>query len=210
MRILLIRHGSTDLLGRLLYGRMSGVHLNEEGSRQAQLLAQRLRELYRISEVISSPLERALETARFIADAQGLSVSLDEGINEIDFGSWMGKPFSELLESDEWKKYNELRSTANPPQGELMTQVQTRAWGTLERILARYQHPQDVTVAVVTHGDVVRALLILLLGMPLDHIHRLEVAPASLSEVLLGPWQPRVVTINQVFSNGALAPEDRR
>ncbi len=199
MRILLIRHGSTDLLGRVLYGRMEGVHLNDEGSRQAQLLAQRLQQRYRISEVISSPLERALETARFIADAQRLNVSIDEGINEIDFGSWMGKSFSELLGSDEWKKYNELRSTANPPHGELMTQVQTRAWGTLERILMRHQQVPEATVAVVTHGDVVRALLILLLGMPLDHIHRLEVAPASLTEVLLGPGQPRVVTINQVF-----------
>lgn len=199
MRILLIRHGSTDLLGRVLYGRMAGVRLNDEGSRQAQVLAHRLKERYKISEVVSSPLERALETAQFIADAQGLNVAIDEGMNEIDFGSWMGKSFSELLELDEWKKYNELRSTATPPRGELMTQVQTRAWGALERILARYQHAQDATVAVVSHGDVVRALLILLLGMPLDHIHRLEVAPASLSEVLLGPWHPRVVTINHVF-----------
>ncbi len=199
MRILLIRHGSTDLLGRVLYGRMAGVHLNEEGSRQAQVLAQRLKERYKISEVISSPLERAVETARFIADAQGLNVSIDEGINEIDFGSWMGTPFTELLKSDEWKNYNELRSTAYPPGGEMMTQVQTRAWGTLERILTRYEQIQDAIVAVVSHGDVIRALLILLLGMPLDHIHRLEVAPASLSEVELGRWQPRVVTINQVF-----------
>ncbi len=149
--------------------------------------------------MVSSPLDRALETARFIADAQGLKISIDEDINEIDFGSWMGKPFSELLELDEWKKYNELRSTANPPRGEFMTQVQTRAWVALERIVTRYQHAPDATVAVVSHGDVVRALLILLLGMPLDHIHRLDVAPASVSEILLGPWPPRVITINHVF-----------
>lgn len=80
-----------------------------------------------------------------------------------------------------------------------MTEVQTRAWSTVERIVARYRHTEDATIAVVSHGDVVRALLILLLGMPLDYIHRIEVAPASLSEVSLGPAHPRVLTINQIF-----------
>lgn len=199
MRILLIRHGSTDLLGRVLYGRMPGVHLNAEGCRQAQRLAQRLKENYKLAEVVSSPLERALETARFIANAQGLDVSIDEDINEIDFGSWTGRAFSDLLGSDEWKKYNKLRSTANPPEGEFMMEVQTRAWNTVERIVAQHEQAEDATVAVVSHGDVVRALLMLLLGMPLDYIHRLEVAPASLSEILVGSAYPRVLTINQVF-----------
>lgn len=195
MRILLIRHGTTDLLGRVLYGRMAGVHLNAEGCRQARVLAEKLKERYRISEVVSSPLERAVETARFIADAQGLDVSIDEGINEIDFGSWMGKTFTELLETDAWKRYNRLRATARPPDGEFMTEVQTRAWNTVERILARHKQAENAVVAVVSHGDVVRALLILLLGMPLDHIYRLEVAPASVSEVLID-GHPRVLGIN--------------
>jgi broad specificity phosphatase PhoE len=201
MRILLIRHATTDLLGRVLYGRMPGLHLNAEGCTQAQLLAHGLKERYRIDEVISSPLERALETARFIADDQGIDVSVDESINEVECGAWMGKSFSELLESDEWKRYNKLRSMTQAPGGELIMHVQARAWGALERILARYQNVRDATAAVVSHGDVVRALLILLLGMPLDYIHRLEVAPASVSEVLLGVGHPRVLMINQVFQN---------
>jgi broad specificity phosphatase PhoE len=201
MRILLIRHGNTDLLGRVLYGRMPGVHLNAQGCNQAQLLAQKLRDRYRINEVISSPMERALETARFIADCQGLEVSIDEGINEVDCGSWMGKSFSELLESEEWKRYNKLRSTSRAPEGEFVMEVQTRAWGALERILAQYRDVKDATAAVVSHGDVIRALLVLLLGMPVDYIHRLEVAPASVSEVLVGVGHPRVLMINQVFQD---------
>jgi len=201
MRILLIRHASTDLLGRVLYGRMPGVHLNEHGYRQAQLLAHRLKQRYRINEVISSPLERALETARLIANHQGLDVSVDEGISEVECGSWMGKTFGELLESDEWKRYNKLRSTSQPPGGEFIMEVQARAWGTLQKIVARYEHEKDATAAVVSHGDVVRSLLVLLLGMPLDYIHRLEVAPASVSEALLGVGHPRVLMINQVFDH---------
>ncbi len=199
IRILLIRHGSTDLLGRVLYGRMAGVHLNSEGQAQARNLADALKQRYRLDEVVSSPMERALETAQFIADAQGLGVSIDEGVNEIDFGNWKGKTFDDLARSEDWKRYNEVRSTCSPPGGEFMTEVQIRSWGAVRQIMARHSQGDMVTVAVVTHGDVIRALLILLLGMPLDHIHRLEIAPASVSEVLLGSGQPRVRTVNEIF-----------
>ena len=197
MRILLIRHGATDQLGHVLYGRLPGVHINSEGHRQAQSLADALKKSYRIDEVVSSPLERTLETAQCVAAAQELSVTVDEGINELDFGSWLGKAFSEIADDRQWKKYNEFRSIYCPPGGEFITEVQARGWRVVEKVLARHTH--ESTAAIVTHGDVIRALLLLLLGMPLDHIHRLEASPASMSEVLLGSGPPRVVRINQIF-----------
>jgi broad specificity phosphatase PhoE len=199
IRILLIRHGNTDPLGRVLYGRMPGVHLNAEGRRQAEAMAQTLKQRYTLSEVVSSPMERTRETAQFVADAQGLNITTEEEINEIDFGLWMGKSFEELTDREDWKRYNESRSTAWPPGGECMMEVQARGSRAMAKIVARYQHQEDVTVAAVSHGDVVRALLLLVLGMPIDHIHRLEVAPGSLSEVLLGSGEPRVVHVNQIF-----------
>jgi probable phosphoglycerate mutase len=198
-RILLIRHGETALTGRVLYGRMPGVHISAEGCRQAQALSQALKERYQVDEIISSPLERALETAQYLANALELPISTDDGIIELDYGSWMGLTFAEIRESDEWQHYNRLRSIISPPQGELMMQVQARAWTTLERTLARYVDRETATVAVVSHGDVIRALLILLLGMPLDHIHRFEVSLASLSEVVFDGRYARIIRINQVF-----------
>lgn len=199
IRILLIRHANTELLGRELYGRRTGVHLSAEGRSQSQNLGQALKQRYTIAEVISSPLERALETARFIADSQGASIVTDEDINEIDFGSWMGKSFAELANLESWRQYNEFRSRTSPPGGEFMMQVQTRAWRALQKIVERYRAQTDATIALISHGDVIRALLILLLGMPLDHIHRIEVAPSSVSEILLGTGHPRVSSMNQVF-----------
>src|ERR1700750_2544316 len=122
-------------------------------------------------EGISTQRTPPRETALFIADRQGVEVSIDEGINEVDCGSWMGKSFSELLESEEGKGYNKRRSTSRAPEGEFVMEVQTRAWGALERILAQYRDVKDATAAVVSHGDVIRALLVLLLGMPVDYIH---------------------------------------
>lgn len=200
IRILLIRHGATDLLGRVLYGRMPGVHLNAEGSSQASALAQGLKMRYHLREVISSPMDRAIETARPIAEAQGLEIAIDPSFNEIDFGAWMGKPFPELYDLELWKRYYQSRATTRPPGGESMMDVQSRAWNGIAQIIERYQSPKNTTVAVVTHGDVVRALLLLVLGMSIDHIQRLEVAPASMSEILIRRSELRVRTVNETFS----------
>lgn len=199
IRILLIRHGATELTGRVLYGRMPGVHISAEGCKQAQALSQALKERYQIDEIISSPLERALETAQYLSEALELPIATDDDIVELDYGSWMGRTFAEIRESDEWQHYNRLRSISSPPEGELMMQVQARAWTALEKILARHAERETATIAVVSHGDVIRALLILLLGMPLDHIHRFEVSLASLSEVVFEGKYARVVRINQIF-----------
>lgn len=193
-RILLIRHGSTDLLGRVLYGRMPGVHLNEEGRRQARAVGEALKARYTIDAVVSSPLERAIETAQFIADSQNVKVSTDEGLNELEFGGWLGKSFADLREREEWRQFNQLRSLTRAPGGESLLEVQGRAWNSLEKIQASYP---DGTLAAITHGDVIRAVLLLLLGTPLDHILRLEVSPASVSEIVLGGREPLVRSINE-------------
>ena len=80
-----------------------------------------------------------------------------------------------------------------------MLDVQLRAWKALERVIARHKHEAEPNIAVVTHGDVVRALLLLFLGMPLDFIHRIEISTSSVSEVILGNAYPQVISVNQTF-----------
>ncbi|HEY7306368.1 MAG TPA: histidine phosphatase family protein [Bryobacteraceae bacterium] len=197
IRILLIRHGVTDLLGHVLYGRMPGIYLNAEGFRQADRLGSMLNSRYKIDEVVSSPLDRATQTAQRVAAAAGIAVEIDPGITEIDFGSWMGKSFQELNRLANWTHYNRNRSTSSPPDGESMLQVQARAWQALERVIHRRELLAESTVAVVSHGDVIRCTLLFLLGMSIDHIYRIEIAPASVSEILLGANGPVVNTINE-------------
>ncbi len=196
-RILLIRHGSTDLLGHVLYGRASGVHLNSEGVRQAELIGRSLKQQYSLDAIYSSPLDRALETAKPIAQACGKPVSVDEGITEIDFGEWVGKPFRELDDMESWMSFNKQRSTTWAPGGESMLEVQARAWRAIQTA-GRIDNAGG-TVAMISHGDVIRCVLLLLLGMPLDHIHRLEIAPGSVSEVVFGEYDPLIRSINRTF-----------
>lgn len=205
LRILLIRHGTTDLLGRVLYGRMPDVHLNGEGHAQAKTLARTLNARCELSEVVSSPMDRALETARPIADARSIQIVIDEAFNEIDFGSWIGKTFGELHENEHWTRYCRFRMTTRPPGGESIIDVQSRAWKGIAGIVERHLDEESATVAVVTHGDVIRSILMLALGMSVDDIHRLEAAPASVSELLIWDADVQVRTMNETFSDAGIS-----
>jgi probable phosphomutase (TIGR03848 family) len=189
---LLIRHGLCDSVGRAIAGRAPGVHLNHTGQAQAEALAHRLAGIP-IAAVYSSPLERARETATPLAKRQGKSVAIVPELNELDFGDWTGRTLAELDQADGWREFNAFRSGTRIPGGELMSDVQSRAVGALER-LARWHG--DATVAAVSHGDVIRAMLTYFLGMPLDLLQRLEIAPASISVVRFDRYGPVVPLIN--------------
>ena len=174
--ILLIRHAMVDACGRFLPGRMPGIHLNEEGRRQALALATTLRHLS-IEAIYSSPLERAHETAEAIANGTREPL-IEYQLNEIDFGEWTGLSFDELNRSHEWVIFNQHRSRSPIPGGEWMLNVQLRACRALRRL---HRTHGDATVAVVSHGDVLRALIAKVMDMPLDRLNSFRIDPASVS-----------------------------
>lgn len=168
--------------------------MNAEGRRQSQAIGNCLRQRLKLDAVYSSPLQRATETAEPVAGLQNLPVQTDARITEVEFGDWTGRTFEELHTFEEWHRYNSNRSLRTAPGGESLMQVQARAWDHLSEITAR--HKKDETIALVTHADVVRSLLVLFLGMPLDHLLRLAVDPASLTDVTLGGAYPVIHGVN--------------
>jgi probable phosphomutase (TIGR03848 family) len=189
---LLIRHALCDPVGRSIAGRAPGVSLNQRGLQQAETLAERLAELP-ISAVYSSPLERAVQTARPIAERKGLRVEQREGLNEIDFGDWTGKQLRDLQPLAEWQNFNTYRSGTRIPRGETMQEVLARTLNELEDIGRLHSGSM---VAVVSHGDVLRSIVCHFLGISLDLMLRLEIEPASVSIVELQPSGPRVLLVN--------------
>jgi len=194
---LLIRHAAHDLLGRVLAGRASDVHLNARGKMEAERLGERLARFH-CQAIHTGPLERAQETAWPAAGALGLDPQINSAFDEIDFGRWTSQTFAQLEHDPEWKRWNASRSQAQPPGGETMGAVQSRVVAGLEE-LARAA--PGACVAVVSHGDVIKAALMHYLGIPLDFILRLEVGPAALSILELREGNPRILAINE---SGAL------
>ena len=169
----LIRHGTNDLVGHTLAGWTPGVHLNHEGEQQARALADKLAPA-RFGQIISSPLERAQETAHPLAKRTGLEIRTEASFGEVNFGDWTGKTVAEISSDPQWIQWNAFRSGARVPNGESMTEVQARAVNALMGLRG-----EDQTIAIFSHGDVIRAILLHFLGMPLDFIHRIEISPAS-------------------------------
>ena len=188
----LIRHGMTDVVGRSITGTAPGIHLNADGEAEAAVAAERLRQV-RLAAVVSSPLERARETAARIAAPHALAVEIDPAFNEYEFGEWTNTTLADLAKKPQWGRFNTLRSFTRPPGGELMLDIQARTIPALLRLVDR--HP-DGHVAVVSHGDPVRAILLYCLGMPIDFVHRLEITTARISIVELGGPAPRVRQVN--------------
>ena len=174
--ILLIRHAMVDACGRFLPGRMPGIHLNEEGRRQALALGTTLRD-FSIEAVYSSPMDRARETAEAIASGTRAPL-IEYEFNEIDFGEWTGLSFDELGRRYEWVAFNHHRSRSPIPGGEWMLNVQMRACRALRRV---HRTHGDGTVAVVSHADVLRALIAKVMDMPLDRLNSFRIDPASVS-----------------------------
>jgi broad specificity phosphatase PhoE len=191
-RVLLIRHATCDPVGHILAGRTPGIGLNEDGRAQAAALAAALR-TEPLSAVCSSPLQRAMETAAAIAAPHGLPVLEVAGLQEIDFGEWTGSSFADLAGDATWHDFNVLRGTTRVPGGELVLEVQARA---VAALLLLVQQHAGASIAIVTHGDVIRAVLGHLLGMPVDNLLRLEIAPAAVSTVVFDGRSPRVIGVN--------------
>jgi probable phosphoglycerate mutase len=189
----LIRHAQNEWVrtGRLA-GWTSGVHLNEEGQRQAELLGKRLAN-EKLVAIYSSPLERTVETAEAIAAHHDLPVLIEEGVGEVDFGDWTGKRLKQLSRKRLWKVVQRYPSGARFPNGESFLEMQFRLVSTLQQLAET--HPSG-RVVVVAHSDVIKAVFAHFAGIHLDLFQRIMVSPASLTVIHLGRMGPRIVKLN--------------
>lgn len=192
--LFLIRHAPHGFQGIRLVGRTPGISLPEPSVRIAARLAERLAG-EGITALYSSPLERARETAAVIGGRLGLEAVVCADADEVDYGEWTGRTFDELRPLKLWRRYNVNRSATRIPGGETMLEVQARMVALIERL--RAEHP-DGRIALVSHGDPIRSAILFYLGVSLDLIHRIEVAPASVSVLAITDWGGRLMRLNDL------------
>lgn len=193
--ILLIRHAEQEGLGRLLGGRSPGIGLTEHGRAQATALAERLMH-EGISVIQTSPLQRAVQTAAHLAARTECPVETIAALNEVDYGAWTGAAFEDLDRDPRWPDWLAARGNMRPPGGETLAEVQLRVGRHLDVIASR---PPAGPVALISHGDVIRAAIAGCIGLHLENAERLEIAPASLSRIVLAGTAWRLVAMNETL-----------
>lgn len=179
--LLLIRHGETTWNAeQKLPGQLPGISLNEKGREQTARLAEALSAIP-ISAIISSPLERARETAEIIGKGRNLTIQLEPGLMDTDVGRWAGQNHEGLSKTDpDWKAY--VKDPTVAPEGvETFPQVQQRALEAVERW--RKQEGIGAYPAFVAHADVVKLLIAYYIGLEAARAGVLLIDNASVSLV---------------------------
>ena len=166
-RLILIRHGESEYNLIRRYTGQTDVMLTDKGRLQAKITADYILESYKIDEIISSDLIRAIDTARPIADALGLEIKTDKRLREIYAGDWQGLLFADVekIYAEEYAEYKKNRETSRTPNGEGLCDVQKRTW---EAILDIAREGEGKTVLVSTHNGPLMSLIVKLYGKTLN------------------------------------------
>jgi len=180
-KFILVRHGETEWnKERRIQGSASDTPLSPTGLNQAEQLALKLK-TDPVQAIFSSPLQRALDTAKAIAQYHNLEVRVLPELKEINVGELEGqlsltlaKRFDEFVcrngQNDEgWIKL---------PGGESVNEVQTRAWEAIQNMA--HQYPEG-TVVVVSHYFVIMSIVCRILNLPLNNMVHLRLSTGTVS-----------------------------
>ena len=164
--IMLIRHGNTDWNIEEIFRGLADVELNETGMKQAKLLAEYLED-EPIKEIYSSPLKRALKTAKTISESHGLEVMAARELIDFDYGEWQGLSHGVVKERypklyDDWMRNPQL---VRMPKGENLDDVKRRTISLVDRLIAEHEG----TTALLSHRVIHKVLICALLGLDNSH-----------------------------------------
>jgi broad specificity phosphatase PhoE len=188
--IVLVRHGETDAnRAGLLLGRANPT-LNERGREQAAAVAAALRR-DPVSLILTSPLDRARETAAAIGGATGVEVEVEPSLTEMDYGDWDERRLTDLppAVAAQWR----ADPAFAPPGGESLAELRGRVGPCT---LALLERAADGTVIVVSHVSPIKTMILVALDLGDLFAWRLRLDVASISRVGPGPSGPVLISFN--------------
>ena len=180
--VILVRHSrSTANTAGVLAGQAPGISLDETGFTQAQGLTTRIGDIA-ITRVISSPLQRCIETISPWHEKYGKSeIEIHNNFIESDYGTWTGCKLSELAKEPLWNEVQKTPSKVTFPEGESFQAMFKRVSNGLDSIIDKLA--ENDNVIVVSHGDIIKLAIAKILGLPIDNFQKLVIDPASISIV---------------------------
>jgi broad specificity phosphatase PhoE len=196
----LVRHGATDANLRrpyVLQGRGIDLPLNPTGAQQAERVAELLAQ-NSVSAVYSSPMRRALETARAIAARCRVDVVVRDELIECNVGRWEGLSWDGIREQFPEECENFQRDPSRSPYlgGETYSDVARRAVPVLEQLLERHRGEE---FAVVAHNIVNRVSVATFLGLDLSRAKEIHQANGGVNVIRREGDRTQLVTLNSAF-----------
>ena len=165
--IYLVRHGQTAWNKEEIFRGRTDIPLDETGLKQAELVGQYFKGM-EIQAIYSSSLSRAWQTALKVAQFHDLKVQPLQGIIDMSFGNWEGRPHREIRESDKetYRQWVETPHLVRLPGGESLDDVRKRAMAAIEEVIRN--HPEK-TLVLVSHRVVCKVLICAILDLDNSH-----------------------------------------
>jgi phosphoserine phosphatase len=194
-KIVLTRHGHVEGISPPRFRGRADIPLSDLGRAQAQATARRIAASWRPRRVYTSPLGRCVATGAAIATACRITSEVRAGLNDLDYGAWQWKTYSEVERDcpETYALWRKMPHLVRFPDGESLQDLVARVGDCLRFTLER--HP-DETVVLVGHDSVNRALLMQILDQPLSAYWRVVLAPCGISEIDFVDSIPSVLLIN--------------
>ena len=196
-KIVLLRHAhSTSNSAGVLSGQLPGVSLSKDGNRQARELTERIGASH-FDSILVSPMQRCEETiAPWISSHYSRALNnyrLDDGLIEMNYGKWSGRKLSSLRREPLWKIIQSTPSKVKFPEGERFSAMQKRALTSVYEAVASKKNGSHL---LVSHGDVIKAIIAGLINLKLDNFQSLVVDPASITILDVDAEGARLIMFN--------------
>ena len=195
-RILLVRHGNVDGIDPARFRGRADIALTDLGQRQAVATAERIAAHWQPSAIYTSPMGRCQATAHAIAVATACAVKPMDGLNDLDYGQWQWKTHAEVRAQspvlfERWFSAPELLRF---PGGESLQDLLARTADALRQLIE--DHPRQ-TIVVVSHDNVIRAILLQVLQLPPSAYWQLVQSPCGICEIEIDYERSYVIRMNE-------------
>lgn len=170
-QIILVRHGRTPWNKDKIFRGTVDIPLDEVGKQEASLAGEWLKG-ETIQAAYASPLSRAMDTARAIAQHHGVPVQELPGLIDINYGDWQGVPLAEVKVKyvDLYRQWETAPQTVRFPNGETLDEVRARALAAVDEVMTL--NP-DKTILLAAHRAVNKVLISAFLGIDNSHYWRI-------------------------------------
>jgi probable phosphoglycerate mutase len=205
-KILLTRHGHVEGIKPERFRGRQPLDLTALGRAQAAALAQRIASAWQPSHIYTSPLGRCIETATAIAKACGIAAKTCNELNDIDYGTWQFKTFTEAkaLDPTLFAAWFATPHLVRFPNGESLQDVAARVADAVRMVLVRHA---EQTIVLVGHDSLNRVLLLGFLGLPLSAYWRIAQDPCCINEIDIGGGTVCIRGINETQHLDTVATE---